>query len=806
MTTQPVSDDFAVSTVVGDTLARLHAIFMQAPVAIAILSGPRQIIELANPMMVRVWGRRDQSQLLSLPLFEALPEAAGQGFEASLESVRTTGRSFVGRELPVTLQALDSGQIETRYFDFVYEPLRVTAGHESIIVIATDVTDGVRMRQKLSRDASVELRANEERLRRVMEASGAGIWEMDLASHSIYADARLAELFELGAAGDLPLNAFVERIAPEARAPVVAAIEQALGDASGGSFCVEVPTLPVHGRARWLEWRGKVEHEAGRAQRFTGTAVDVTARKVAELERERLHAEMARERQRLHDQLMQAPVAVSILSGPDLVYELANQRALAMAGRGDVIGKPLRDVFPELPPDAPAIAVLRGVFETGIAFSTDEFKIALDRKGSGELEDVYFQFSCEPFRDASGRVTDIVTVAVDVTAQVEARRKIESLIEALRVTDQRKDEFLATLAHELRNPMAAISTALSLLEHTAGDAERADKYRRAAQRQMTNLVRLVDDLLDVARITRGKIELRKGEVDLAAVVQHALAAVRPLCETRGHELSVTLVSGAFRMHADPTRVEQIAVNLLTNAAKYTDTGGHIAVRLERDDGGDAPFAVLRVRDDGRGIPQDQLETVFDPFTQVSPTIDRSTGGLGLGLTLVRRLVELHGGEVRAYSAGPGAGSEFVVRLPLLDAQPRLEAGREQDAGPVAPAHKRRVLVIEDSEDLRELLRELLERLGHEVFVADDGLDGAQSLLRLRPDVALIDVGLPNLDGYDVARRMRAASGARQPYLVALTGYGGAEVRERALRAGFDLQLTKPIDPQVLREVLTHAGQ
>jgi CheY-like chemotaxis protein/two-component sensor histidine kinase len=319
---------------------------------------------------------------------------------------------------------------------------------------------------------------------------------------------------------------------------------------------------------------------------------------------------------------------------------------------------------------------------------------------------------------------------------------------------------------------------------------------------MNNLVRLVDDLLDVARITRGRVELRKEEVDLSAIIQHALAATRPLIEARQHELSVTLAPGSFRASADPTRLEQVLVNLLSNAVKYTDPGGSISVRLYRDDDPLQPGAVISVRDTGRGIPPDMLDTVFELFTQVNPSIDRSTGGLGLGLTLVKHLVEMHGGSASARSAGLGQGSEFLVRLPLL-----VEAGAEPQA--IEPraadeprSQRRRVVVIEDSEDVRELLRECIEQLGHEVLVAEEGLVGLALIIQVRPDLALIDVGLPGIDGYEVARRARAELGAQALRLVALTGYGGADVKKTAEEAGFDEHVTKPIEFERLRELLS----
>jgi signal transduction histidine kinase len=391
-----------------------------------------------------------------------------------------------------------------------------------------------------------------------------------------------------------------------------------------------------------------------------------------------------------------------------------------------------------------------------------------------------------------------------VAARLEisrAHRRSEALAQELQLAGQRKDEFLAMLAHELRNPLAAISLALSMLDRPDGDVGRLAKHRDMAKRQISHLVRLVDDLLDVSRITRGKLDLRKEEVDFAVLVQNALSVARPFIDARGHTLSVTRAPGVFRLHADATRLEQVVVNLLTNAAKYTGPGGTLSVRLSREGPEGAGQAVLRVKDTGRGIPRDMLGKVFELFVQVEPTLDRSTGGLGLGLTLVKRLVEMHGGSVEVFSEGPARGSEFTVRLPLWSAAP-AEAGAPARSPPAPPFRKRRILVVEDSPDIREGLSEVLEELGHEVATAKTGLEGVEQLLALRPDVALIDVGLPGIDGYEVARRARAAPGGERFYLVALTGYGGSEAKAQAERAGFNLHLTKPVDLDELPQVVS----
>ncbi|WP_437760995.1 ATP-binding protein [Sorangium sp. So ce1389] len=563
------------------------------------------------------------------------------------------------------------------------------------------------------------------------------------------------------------------------------------------------------------------------------------------LARVRIHVELARrrreaegQRQYLNDLFVQAPGPIAILRGPDLVFEVVNPLYHQLVGQRALVGKPLREALPELD-GQPVWDLLDSVMRTGEPVVGKELLVRLDRRGDGTAEDVFFNFVYQPMRDRDGAVEGIFVFAFEVTDQVSARRRVEALVEALKVADQRKDEFLAMLAHELRNPMASISLSLSLLEGLEGDEPKSARYREIARRQVGHLVRLVDDLLDVSRITRGTVELRLDEVDLAAVVQDAVAAARPAVQARRHELSLSVGAGGFGMRADATRLEQVVTNLLTNAAKYTPPGGAIWVRLSCEAAGGAPEAVLRVRDTGRGIPAAMLEKVFELFTQVEQTIDRSTGGLGLGLTLVRRLVEMHGGSVVAASAGAGQGSEFTVRLPLgrgaapspappgrvdeqpsaalvgrLDEQPSAALlGRLDEQPSPAPraeprppslgdaAERRRVLVVEDAEDVRRVLRELLAALGHEVAVAADGVDGLAKLLALRPEVAFVDVGLPGIDGHELARRARAAPAGEAVYLVALSGYGGPEDQARSRRAGFDRHLTKPVGVATLQQVL-----
>jgi signal transduction histidine kinase/DNA-binding response OmpR family regulator len=368
------------------------------------------------------------------------------------------------------------------------------------------------------------------------------------------------------------------------------------------------------------------------------------------------------------------------------------------------------------------------------------------------------------------------------------------LYQDLRERDRRKDEFLAMLAHELRNPLAPIRNAVQILELTGTKDAHVISARDLIGRQVGHLVRLVDDLLDVSRITRGKINLVKEPVEVTKVVDMAVESCRPIIEERNHNLVIALPPQTVLVEADLTRLAQVIMNLLNNAAKYTDQGGRIQLGVEVEHG----QVVFRVRDNGTGISQEMLPTIFDVFTQVDRTLDRSQGGLGLGLTLVRRLTEMHGGRVEAHSAGPGQGSEFIVRLPMADASEELSSEEhrsvELDGEPVAArGPRRRILIVDDNRDSAESLAMLLRVRGHEVRTAYDGRKSLGVAEEYRPDVVILDIGLPGLDGYTVARALRAQAAFRDALLVALTGYGAEEDRRACYRSGFDAHLVKPVD-------------
>ena len=372
--------------------------------------------------------------------------------------------------------------------------------------------------------------------------------------------------------------------------------------------------------------------------------------------------------------------------------------------------------------------------------------------------------------------------------------------EALEEADRRKDEFLATLAHELRNPLAPICNALNILSRTGDDEAAFRQVRGMMERQVKHLVRLVEDLLDVSRISRGKIELRKEQLDLAAVVHSAVETSRPLIDTRQHELTVTLPEQPLCVEGDAIRLAQVLSNLLNNAAKYTPNEGRIALSVKGQD----EQAVIHVRDNGLGIPPEMLPHVFDMFMQIDRHLEQSQGGLGIGLTLVKSLVEMHGGTVEAHGAGLGQGSEFVVCLPLGREEPAYWSDAEEDAGEpgATPAVGLRVLVVDDNQDSANSLGLLIQVLGHDVRTVYDGPSALALAGSFVPDLVLLDIGMPVMDGFEVARRLRQIPALQKAVLVAQTGWGQEEDRRQAQEAGFDHHLVKPVDPNALRELFT----
>jgi two-component system CheB/CheR fusion protein len=380
-------------------------------------------------------------------------------------------------------------------------------------------------------------------------------------------------------------------------------------------------------------------------------------------------------------------------------------------------------------------------------------------------------------------------------AEAELRKAEESLKEA----DRRKDEFLAMLAHELRNPLAPIGSAVQVFRLLGPAQPELQWAREVIERQLQHITRLVDDLLDVSRITRGKIKLQKETVEVASVVARAVEAARPFIDSRKHELTITQPAEPIHLEADATRLAQIVANLLHNAAKYSEEGERIWLTVDRR----PDEAVIKVRDTGMGIPADMLPRVFDLFSQADHSLDRSQGGLGIGLTLVRSLAEMHGGGVQAFSDGPGRGSEFVLRLPASAAPCQRKSPSDPAGQGAATVMPRRILVVDDHVDAAEMLAKLLQLEGHDVRTVHDGTAALEAAQKYQPEVILLDIGLPGMNGYEVARQLRQQPAMANVLLVAVTGYGQEDDRRRSKMAGFDYHLVKPLTPNSLEHLLAN---
>ncbi len=411
----------------------------------------------------------------------------------------------------------------------------------------------------------------------------------------------------------------------------------------------------------------------------------------------------------------------------------------------------------------------------------------------------WLRVTIDPIRDAGGDVKGGICIASDITDRRRLEEELRRRAEELAAADRRKDEFLAMLAHELRNPLAPIANALEAIRLARSNATATDEALNIARRQIGHMARLLDDLLDVSRFTRGKVHLRKVPVELTAILHQAVETSRPLIELSGHELYTSFPDAPVWLDGDPTRLAQIVANLLNNAAKYTDRGGRIALVADRE----GEEAVVRVRDNGIGMSAEMLPRVFDLFAQADRSLDRSQGGLGIGLTLVRSLVQLHEGTVCAESRGPGQGSEFIVRLPASSHAHATPDGKEDDASAAESGEPLlRVLVVDDSQDSARSLARVLTLWGYEVRVAHDGPAAIEAASAETFDVILLDIGLPGINGYEVAERLRHQIGSACPVLVALTGYGQAEDLARSQSVGFDDHLVKPVNLERLRDTLS----
>jgi PAS domain S-box-containing protein len=639
------------------------------------------------------------------------------------------------------------------------------------------------------RRAEAELEQTRSRLERIVDAAELGIWSWAIVPDQVRADARMAALFGVPQERrlDAPLATYLAAFHPDDVEPTIALINSAID--GEGAYAATYRIRAAAGGWRWMIARGHVEYDGhGAPREVHGVVMDATRQREAE---QQLRATEERYRT-VFDSIDEGLCVIDMIYDGegrpcDYLFIETNPAFVKHTGLLDAVGKTIRQMVPTH--EQHWFDIYGQVAQTG-----EPVRFENEAKGLHRWYDVHATRLGPPERR---RVAVLFT---DITERRRSEAALRRMAADLSEANRLKTEFLATLAHELRNPLAPIRSGLQFIRRSPGDLDAVSRVHDIMERQLDHLVNLVDDLLDVARITRGQVELRRERVDLSTILAAAVETSMPLIEAARHAFDLRLPQQDLVLDADPTRLTQVVSNLLNNAARYTPKGGRIALEARRD----GEQAVVTVSDNGIGIAPEALEDVFRMFTQVGQAQQPGSGGLGIGLSLVRSLVELHGGSVSAASAGTNAGSTFTVRLPLVaDAPAALPADQAAMVGTPSEAapEGRSVLVVDDNRDAAETLAALLNMMGHRAPVANDGRQALRMLPSLMPDVVFLDLGMPGMSGYEVAAAIRQDARLAGIRLVALTGWGGEADRARTKAAGFDEHLTKPATVEAIEEVL-----
>jgi len=685
-----------------------------------------------------------------------------------------------GHTVPMLLNAVRRLHDGVAFIELAFMVLSDREKYESELLRA-------RQRAEAALAAHREAEAALARSRQVLELAlrGArmGIWSSDLASNTVWWSRELEELFGLPEGGFGGSQAhFRSLVHDDDRSALATAVDAAV--AGHHDYIVEFRFARPDGEIRWMEGRGRaIYDDGGRPVMLHGLGIDITDRKQAESVLVRQAA--------IFEHQSDAIVAID-LAGVIVDFNPASERMLGYR-IDEVLGRPismfhLPDRAEDIDREARAALGSQGEWRSEVVF--------VRKDGSqGLCESVL-----KPLADAGGAIYGAVSVNRDITERRRIDDQLRALNEELSDAGRRKDEFLATLAHELRNPLAPMRSELEILRLADLADPKLRRSREMLERQVVHLTHLVDDLLEVSRITEGKLSLRKHRLDLGTALREAAQAVDAMMQAAAHELVLDLPDEPVSLVADPTRLAQVVQNLLNNAAKYTPPGGRVTLRGRRDN----DEAVITIADSGIGIAAEHLPRLFEMFSQLDPALNRSQGGLGIGLALVRGLTALHGGSVSGRSEGVGRGSEFVIRLPLgavdeLSVTPVPMSSTDPD--PDRADGGRSVLVVDDNLDALESLAELLTLQGHTVRTAADGESAVAVAAEFRPAVVLLDIGLPRVNGYEVSRRIRSEPWGRAMRLVAVTGWGQAQDRDAAMTAGFDHHLTKPVDLAALDALL-----
>ncbi len=791
--------------------AKLQRIVDHAPVAIAVMKGYELEYVSVNPAYQAIMG--PDVQFIGRTYRDVFPQAADRGAEERLRDVLRTGRPWKVRDFHTEIP----GRTGMTWWDGEYLPLPNERGEiDSVLVLTWEITE--------RKEAEEALRESEARYRALVESQAEMLCRFRPDGEILFVNAAYARARDT-TQDDLIGASFWDFIPEEDHEAVRAMLDR---------LTPEAPEIRIENRLntidgeRWTMWtnRALAFDEQGRLTEAQSTGIDITQRKRAErvLKRRfrqleaiyRLSAAISRAAE--VEEIVEAAMdglldAVSadrasvLLFDDDEVARFEGWRGLSGEYRRAVEGH-----SPWQPEDTDARPI--AVPDVLTDESLTEFRQTITNEGiralsfiplvsGGGVVGKFMVYYDRPHEFTEQELHVCETIAGHVAYAIEraqAERALRESEERLREADRRKDEFLATLGHELRNPLAPLRNMLQVMRRVELDSELLDQARATMERQVDQMVRLVNDLLDVSRISRGEIKLRNERVDISELIRDTVTDFRASHDSDLHELEVELPPEPLHLEGDPVRLAQVLENLLKNAWKYTERGGRIRLAVQRAD----LHAVIRVHDTGVGIEPDRLPHIFDMFYHSDETgSGPHEGGLGIGLALVKTLVELHGGSVQVRSEGRGTGSEFVVRLPVSSDSP-ARGSKARSSDPVRAGPPRRILVVDDNRDAAETLARLLELRGHQVHLAFDGPEAVEAAARIAPDVILLDIGLPTVDGYEAARLIRKQDGGNGVLLLALTGWSQEEDRRRSREAGFDAHLVKPLDLAEFERLLSEA--
>lgn len=743
---------------------------VDADFRVAVISrGAHRVFENVQPVI-----GRDFAEVLRTIWSEPFATQAIDRFRHTLD----TGEPFVSTR--TIEQRSDIDAVEA--YDWRIERIALPDGRFGVVCYFYDLSERIHWEERL--------RESETRLDLATAAAGIGVHDYDVRTGAIVWDQRVREIWGIDSDEAVTYDTFAAGLHPDDAAATHAAVSRALDPAGSGLFASQYRVVNRRsGGTRWVAASGRVYFdEDRRPKRLIGTVQDISERKAVEAT---LRA--------FYDVSPLMMGTVELQPDGDIVPLYINPAMRRFFGLdlAETRGRSARTVgLPES-----TIALWRRYYE--IARDTDEpvsFEYDHPSSRPSEPRTVTATVACLGTRASSGRVA-FCFIADDVTDRRKVQRDLLAAVKALEDTDRRKDEFLATLSHELRNPLSPLQAAAGILASPQAGSHEQANAKAVIQRQVRHLGLMLDDLLDVARVTRGSLVLRRERVTLASIFETALETTRLAIETKSHRLIVRPPESPVWLSVDPLRLSQVLTNLLTNASKYTPPRGVIELAARIDRGA----VCMSVRDNGIGIPKEAQARVFDMFTRTASAHRHGESGLGIGLALAQALVDLHGGRIIVRSEGDGCGSTFEVRLPhdVLVAEPvptPTDAASEDVVQPV------RVLIVDDNQDAADMLASLLDLNGHIVRVAYRGRAALDLADTFKPQVVLLDVGMPELDGHEVARRLRAMPGADTMTLVAITGWGSSDDRQRTAAAGFDHHLTKPVDLQQVLALVAHGGK